>query len=177
MSQPFHIPLSWSSLEDFAAWYIEAGLPMLPPAGFQTFRTDDAVAVCTFRAAPYQVELYIIDDPMSVPQHEHPYVEVIQYGYDREDKRTLIASPYQLGPKLTLGQAHGADDPTKRTNEGNSVLYAFERWPDGVTPSTVSAVWKGKVVGPLHEALIRKHFPDAYIRDGYADITRTAESN
>lgn len=163
-------------MEDFAAWYIAAGFPMLPPTGFQSFRTDDAVAVCTFRAAPYQVELYIIDDPMAVPQHEHPYVEVIQYGFDRTDFRTPIANPYQMGPKLTLGQAHGADDPSKRTNEGNSVLYAFERWPDGVTPSTVSAVWKGKVVGPRHEALIRKYFPDAYLRDGYADITRTMES-
>lgn len=164
---------TWGSLEEFAKWYISAGFPMLPPVGFQTFRTDDAVAVCTFRRAPYQVELYVINDPCAVPPHEHPYVEVIQYAFNKGETSAPFATPYQLGPKLTLGHSHGAVGADGRDNDGNGLLYTFEKWPDGVTPSTVSAVWKGRVVGPRHEGLIRRFFPDAYIVDGFADITRT----
>lgn len=168
------IPESWPSLEAFAAWYIDAGLPMLPPADFHPFRTDDAVAICTFRQPPFQVELYVIDDPLEVPLHEHPHVEVIQYVFDRADlAQHGRARPRQLGPKLGKGMAHGAVGPDDRQHDGNGVLYTFERWPDGVTPSTVSAVWKGPVVGPRHEELIRRIFPEAYVKDGFADITRT----
>jgi hypothetical protein len=33
-------------------------------------------------------------------------------------------------------------------------------------------MWKGKTVGPMQENLIRRFHPDAYVIDGYADITR-----
>jgi hypothetical protein len=33
-------------------------------------------------------------------------------------------------------------------------------------------MWKGPTVGPLQEALIKRFNPDAYVVDGYADITR-----
>jgi hypothetical protein len=36
-------------------------------------------------------------------------------------------------------------------------------------------MWKGTTVGPMHEALIRRFNPTAYVVDGYADITRSAE--
>lgn len=168
------IPASWDSLEEFANWYVRAGFPMLPPPGFASFRTDDAVAICTFRKPPYQVELYVIDDPLAVPLHEHPYVDVLQYVFDKRlaDERGF-ALPQQLGHKLTLGKAHGAVAAGDRSNDGNGVLYTFERWPDGVEPSTVSAVWKGKTVGPKHKSLILSFFPDAYVDGDYVDITRT----
>lgn len=172
MYPPINVPMTWGTVEEFADWYIQAGFPMLPPRDFQTFRTDDAVAICTLRRPPYQVELYIVDDPLSVPIHEHPYVEVLQYVFDREQAPNGIALPKQLGPKLTQGMSHGAADPAARDDDSNGVIYVFEKWPEGVMPSTISAVWKGGVVGPRHEALIRRFFPDAYIRDGVADITQ-----
>lgn len=171
------IPIAWASLEEFTRWYIKQGLPVLPPADFETFKTDDATAICVFRRPPYQVEIYIIDDPVNVPKHEHPYVEVIQASFKRGPAGALGANVAGLNPlsaKLTLGQAHGAILGTDR-DEGNGVLYTFEKWPEGVKPSTVSAVWKGQVVGPKHEALIRRFFPDAFIQDGYADITRSIQ--
>jgi hypothetical protein len=173
LPQPTAIPETWATLEDFADWYRVAGFPMLPPAGFQSFRTDDAVAFCTFRRGQYQAEIYIVDDPVNVPEHEHPFVEVIQYFFDRDGKGGEIALPYQLGPKLAHGMSHGAF-AAERGWSGKGIFYTMEKWPRGVTPSTVSAVWKGGTVGPLHDALIRRFFPDAYIKDGYADITRSA---
>jgi hypothetical protein len=145
---------------------------MMPPQGYQTFRTDDAVAVCTFRRGRYQAELYIVDDPVNVPEHEHPFVEVIQYFFDRDAGFGGLALPFQLGPKLSHGMSHGAF-AVERSFSGQGMFLTLEKWPQGVTPSTVSAVWKGGTVGPLHDELIRRFFPDAYIKDGYADITRS----
>lgn len=174
LSSPLAIPDSWAKLEDFAEWYRAVGFPMLPPAGFQTFRTDDAVAFCTFRRGQYQAEIYIVDDPINVPEHEHPFVEVIQFFFDRDANGGADALPYQLGPKLAHGMRHGAF-ASERGASGRGIFYTLEKWPQGVTPSTVSAVWKGATVGPLHDALIRRFFPDAYLKDGYADITKSSK--
>lgn len=171
---PQTIPDTWASLEEFADWYRVAGFPMLPPAGFQTFRTDDAVAFCTFRCGRYQAEIYIVDNPVNVPEHEHPFVEVIQYFFDRDATGCETSIPFQLGPKLSNGMSHGAF-ASDRGLSGKGIFYTLEKWPLGVTPSTVSAVWKGRTVGPLHDALIKRFFPEAYIEDGYADITRSSK--
>ena len=38
--------------------------------------------------------------------------------------------------------------------------------------SSAAVNWKGKTAGPLQEALIKKHRPDAFVEPGYADVTR-----
>lgn len=169
------IPAAWGSLEEFTQWYIDAGMPMMPPWDFETFRTDDASAIALFRKAPYQVEMYMIDNPVDVPFHEHPYVDVIQLWFDRSPSEDGNAKVGFLAPRLSLGQAHGAIAADDRI-ESNGMILTFEQWPEGVKPSTISAVWKGNVVGPLHEQLIKRFFPDAYVKDGYADITRKADA-
>lgn len=50
-------------------------------------------------------------------------------------------------------------------------LLAFQKWKDGLTPTTVAARWKGQTVGSRQEALIRKYTPKAEVQNGYADTT------
>lgn len=174
------VPDTWASLEDFARWYLDAGMPMAPPHDFKINITDNAYSLCLFRKPPYQVELYLIKGNSEVWTHEHPYVEVqtmlltggkpTDYGAGATG---LCEGWGAIERKMTAGMTHGTDEPHPDMLPGGALL-SFERWPDGVRPSTVAAVWKGRTVGPLQEALIRQHFPDAYIKDGYADITRTA---
>ena len=47
----------------------------------------------------------------------------------------------------------------------------FQKWKDGLTPTTVAARWKGPTVGPMQEDLIRRLTPGATVTDGYADTT------
>jgi hypothetical protein len=51
-------------------------------------------------------------------------------------------------------------------------LVAFQHWLHS-DPNTIASQWKGPTAGRKHEALIRKFHPNAYIVEGYADITRS----
>jgi len=55
-------------------------------------------------------------------------------------------------------------------------LFAFQHWLTR-EPTTVAAMWKGETVGPLQEKLIKRFNPDAYVVDGYADITKTVNQD
>jgi hypothetical protein len=158
---------NWESLEDFRDWYMGYGLPLAMPESFEIYESDDALSFPLFRYKNFQVELYVLHSPTKVLVHAHPYVEVIQFDFNVDS----ISS----SPKLVYPATHGSAEFVERfdASEHRLLLLTFERWPVNSKPSTLAAVWKGYIHGPKQEALIRRFFPDAYINNGYADITRT----
>ena len=74
---------------------------------------------------------------------------------------------------LVTGETHGAGVNFKGRDvvNGGFGLLAFQKWKDGLTPTTVAARWKGPTVGPMQEDLIRRLTPGATVMDGYADTT------
>lgn len=155
--------MSWNSTEEFAKWYVDNGLPFQPPAGVEVFLSDDATAFCMFRDGQFQVELYLVHPQPNVPEHEHPGVEVIEVA--------VTESVVNLIPVLKNGQSHGTGIREKAQIKGYP-LVSIQRWHPKLTPTTVAVQWKGNTVGPKQEALIRRFHPDAYVIDGYADVTR-----
>lgn len=153
----------WKTTEEFAQWYVDNGLPFKPPVGVEVFLSDDATAFCTYREGQFQVEIYAVHPQPNVPMHEHPGVEVIEVA--------VINGCVNLIPVLKNGQSHGTGIREK-ANVAGYPLVSIQRWHPKLTPTTVAAQWKGQTAGPKHEALIRRFHPDAYIIDGYADITR-----
>jgi len=156
-------PNTWDSLDSFYTWYTESGLPYRPPTPAEVFLSDDATAVCLFREGQFQVELYLIHPEPLVQDHEHPGVEVIKV-------ETFDGQLFPTGV-LRNGQSHGVGIRDSANKTGYPLL-AVQRWHPKLTPTTVASRWKGKTAGPMHEALIKRFNPDAYIVDGYADVTR-----
>jgi hypothetical protein len=164
--ETLHVPDSWNDVKEFATWWIKANMPMAFSKDSEIFITDDATTTCLFKKGRWQVELYLIHPCPIAPIHEHPGVEVVQMRLD--SKKHFV-----LTEILHRGEAHGAG----KRNENEILgfpLIAFEHWQDR-EPCTIAAMWKGKTVGPKQEALIRRFHPDAYVVDGYADITRKKE--
>lgn len=162
------IPETWENVKAFADWWMETGMPIIFPKNPEVFMSDDATAVSIFRHGRFQVEMYLIHPHPKVPMHEHPGVEVIKMRLG--NTKTPIMSN-----TLLRGQAHGAGLRLEAEDLGFP-LVAFQHWIDR-EPCTVAAMWKGPTVGPLQEALIRRFHPDAYIVDGYADITRKMDED
>lgn len=160
------IPETWNSTEEFAKWYVENGIPFMPPKDVEVFLSDDATAFCMFRKGQFQVELYLVHPNPLVPTHEHPGVEVIEVA--------ITESVVNLIPVLKNGQSHGSGIREKASKVGYP-LISIQRWHPKLTPTTVAAQWKGETVGTKHETLIKRFNPDAYMIDGYADITRTSK--
>lgn len=173
-SAKLQIPETWASLEDFAQWYLDAGMPFMIQPDSRINRIDNGSTFSLFRKGPFQVELYILDDMTTITDHEHPCVDILQldlYVADSEEVNETVA---KFHPLLESGMSHG-ENAKFSGGKGGTVMLAFERWPDDVVPGAICSVWRGPTMGPAHEEVIRSYFPNAYIKDGYADITRSAE--
>lgn len=161
--QNLDIPETWSDVRAFAEWWMKAGTPLIIHKGAEVFLSDDATAACLFRKGRFQVELYLIHPQPMVPDHEHPGVEVIKM-------RMGYKNHLSFSNVLRNGESHGPGIRLEAELTGYP-LIAFQHWLDR-DPTTIASMWKGNTVGPKHEAIIRRYHPEAYIVDGYADITR-----
>jgi hypothetical protein len=159
----FDIPETWDNVQAFCDWWMNAKMPLIFPKFPEVFMSDDATAICLFRKGRFQVELYLIHPKPGVPTHEHPDVEVIKI-------RTGLPSGPNASDVLRNGQSHGSGMKLEAEVRGFPLL-AMQHWLTR-DPTTIASMWKGPTAGPKHEALIRRYNPDAYIVDGYADITR-----
>lgn len=164
------IPDTWEDLNAFAEWYCNNGMPFVPPEDYEVYRSDDATSICMFRHGRFQVELYLIFPNPNLPVHEHPGVEVIKWRpfcpHVREDM-------CRTSPVLRAGQSHGAGINFKETTglEQGFPLFAFQKWDEGLQMTTVAARWRGKTVGPRQEHLVKRFNPDAFVVDGFVDVT------
>jgi hypothetical protein len=152
----------WSTTQEFADWYLQNGLPFKPPIGVEVFMSDDATAFCMYREGNFQVELYLIHPQPFVPEHEHPMVEVIEVA--------VTDTTVNLVPVLKSGQSHGTGIREMASDVGYP-LISIQRWHPSLQPTTVAAQWKGKTAGIKHEGIIKRFHPNAYIANGYADVT------
>jgi hypothetical protein len=164
--EKLEVPDSWSNVRDFANWWMAAGMPMVFPTNPEVFLSDDATAISIFRKGRFQVEMYLIHAFPKVPEHEHPGVEVIKMSMTH-NKNPIMSNI------LKDGESHGAGVRLETETIGFP-LIAFQHWLTR-EPTTIASMWKGPTVGPLHEALIKRFNPDAYVIRGYADTTRQQE--
>ena len=158
------VPKSWENVTEFGVWWVKAGMPIRFPIGAEVFRTDDATAVSLFRQGRFQIEMYLIHPHPQLQDHEHPGVEAIKVRMGNNNEVIGFTDA------LTEGRSHGAGVRLEAEATGFP-LIAIQYWTTR-DPITIAAMWKGKTVGPMQENLIRRFHPDAYVIDGYADITR-----
>jgi len=162
----FEVPETWDNVQEFADWWLNSKMPIVFPKQAEVFLSDDATSVCLFRKGRFQVELYLIHPQPKVQVHEHPDVEVIKI------RMGLVGRPV-MSDVLHKGEAHGSGMRLEAETKGFP-LIAIQHWLTR-EPTTIASIWKGPTAGPMHEDLIRRFTPDAYVIDGYADITTTSQ--
>jgi hypothetical protein len=173
-----HAVPHWETVREFCEWWNAANRPIAPPDEVVNL-SDDATSFCLFRSGQFQVELYLIHPCPNLPIHGHPDVDVIKMRLDTwavDDAGQLKQTTYrEASETLVTGETHGAGVNFKGVARdvvnGGFGLLAFQKWKDGLTPTTVAARWKGPTVGPMQEDLIRRLTPGATVMDGYADTT------
>jgi len=166
----------WETVEEFCRWWNSENRPIAPPEEM-VHLSDDATSFCLFRSGQFQVELYLIHPCPNLPIHGHPDVDVIKMRLDcwdvDEDRQLQRTQFKEASDTLFTGETHGVGVNFKgRDTQGSGFgLLAFQKWKEGLVPTTVAARWKGVTVGPMQEALIRRLTPNAVVTDGYADTT------
>ena len=175
-----NIPDDWDTLEDFVNWYLDSKMPMMIPWNAEVIRSDDAVAVCTFRKGHYQVEFYLEYPRMWIRKHSHPRMEVITMklgGGKLSPKDSELDTSKvwgTLNKKLMPGGYHG--DIGGGFGYG-FITLAFQRWEDPAEMTSAAVQWKGELQGDIQAKLIRSHKPDAVIKDMYADVSESLRTN
>lgn len=159
------IPETWNSLTEFAEWYMNVKMPVMIPVDTFVYVTDDATATVLFRKGQFQVEIYLLHPYSKVSTHSHPGVELFLVQIGNMDKKINWGF---FGPILKDGETH---ENKQGSDEHGSVFLSFEKWNDNRKMTSASVNWKGKTEGPIHEALIKKHYPNAIVENGYADTT------
>lgn len=162
---------SFTTLIDFADWYVSAGMPTLFPENHEVFVSDDATASCLFRHGRFQFEIYFIHPNPVIPKHEHPGVQNIEMSQSAWSS----LSRDELECRIQRdGVQHGVGFKDRAGHQG-FVLMSAQMWDEGLEVSTIGARWKGHTAGPKHEALIRRFNPDCLVYPGYADVTAKAK--
>ena len=160
----------WNDVEEFADWYEKEGFPFLPPQNNAIYRTNNASVVVLYRKGQYQVELYIADADDVTPEHNHPGIESIIMYISGDGNTTLngnaIADPtpfwnmtnlngtsylFKQRVRLDPKDTHGLS-----TGPRGFAFLSIEKWPDGITPTSVSVHWDGETTGEIHDAQISK---------------------
>lgn len=165
------IPDTWESVEEFCNWYLDNNLPIYYDKPPEIFLSDDATAFCMFKKGQYQVEMYLIHPVPNVNLHEHPGVQVIKVRINNAENGQMSCDTSET---LQNGKAHGGGFIPEAASIGFPLL-AIQKWDDGIEPTTVAAQWRGRTVGPLQEALIKRFHPTSLVISGYADVTKTMD--
>jgi hypothetical protein len=174
------IPNNWDTLEDFFNWFIlDARMPLMIPWNAKIIHGDDFTAISIFKKGQYQVELFLEHPSLYIRTHAHPNVETINMrlgGNDQHPVQPVHNMSTQWGTidwKKPAGLVHGSDPSGERFS--GCCLLSFQKWINDEPVTSVATHWKGTTAGHLHDSIIRKEYPESFVKNGYADVTVSAE--
>ncbi len=159
----FVFPNNTNTVEEFAEWYKQNEYPLRPPFADGVYVTDISYSYVLFRQGQFQVELYLVKPNSNTPAHSHPEVEnIIMFS-----SGSAATSQQKLDQFLSFPHVAQADGTHpffgymdhKVTDGDSHALYAgpkgaailsIEKWPEGMTPTSLILNWQGESVGTAH---------------------------
>lgn len=158
----------WNTLTEFVHWYIDNNLPIRPPYDGEVYFTDESFSYVLYREGQYQAELYLIKPGALPPDHGHPNVENIimilggtiegsinnkindvSHLWNKHNIDGTSVFFKKLTDPLKFGDTHSIGGGPK-----GCAVITFEKWPEGVTPTSITRDWAGPPVGVIHKELL-----------------------
>jgi hypothetical protein len=141
-------------LEFFVHWFLQQKTPLFygPLSGFSF--ADGVRGVCLFRQGAMQVEMFMLTPNCEVPDHIHPNVDSIEVaGWGMQFRHSGdIVLPFEMmepgrgwGIRVCPGDWHGGT-----ASSSGGCFFSFQKWLNGVPPTSVGNDWTGATVGPEH---------------------------
>lgn len=148
------------SLKQFALWWLRHKPFEVPPALDSIHQVGQYTGVTLYRAAPFQVQLFIGAAGAKVTPHAHPNFESLECWVVRngpEDRGTYwTASGKHVSGMLhiDIGEAHHAV-----AGPHGVCFLSIQRWRDGVPIISGHLDWNGVPMDGLQAETLNKDNP------------------
>lgn len=146
------------TLEEHLDEYIKLGCPMNASGYSKPYHTDESYSFVLYRKGRFQVEVYtLVRSYNPIGKHAHPNMYTCFFDPETGMRDKVIYNT----------QTHGLGE-NKRPN--NMMLFVAQLWDEGVEMTSASIQWLGHTAGPIHDQAIRQHYPNAIVKEGFADV-------
>ena len=162
------------TVEQFRDWFLANKHPIKPPFTDPVYYTDISMSFVWYRAAPWQVELYMVRPNTVAPEHAHPDVDSLEVylsgtftltGLDNSTELSqYMDTPRFDGMHRLFGQT--IKNPPDHAHGGvfgnnGGVFWSIQKWVNGVTPTSVTKNWKGDTIGEHHKEVVTPPVQDS----------------
>ena len=148
-------------LKEFKNWYFKNNTIKTPFDNPLMF-IDGIAGITLYRKKPFQVQLFICEPNINIPEHTHPNIdsfELFLYGMKfTHSGKTIIDSDMALKEKNKIpfcsyqtirvkpNDWHGGV-----SSKNGGAFISIQHWLNNTKPRHVSDDWQGEVVGKKHK--------------------------
>jgi len=151
-------------LSNFAHWYLTSGEVdrVYTPIDKGLLFIEGVSGIVLYRDKPFQVELFICQPNLKIPEHTHPDVdsyELFLYGMEFTHSGQVVLNHkeafeqvdgYAINSYKTIrvkpNDIHGGTASDK-----GGAFISIQHWLNDVNPTHVSSNWSGDSMGKQHE--------------------------
>jgi hypothetical protein len=158
----------WNNVKEFADWYVANKFPLRPPFGESVYATINSYSFVLYREGRYQAELYLVCPNSTSPDHSHPGVENVVMILGGDVAGTRNGELQDLSPMWNQMSENGTsalfgamgepltdkDVHSLIAGPKGGAFISFEKWPDDMKMSSVTANWKGAPLNGDHQTMI-----------------------
>ena len=133
------------SVRKFAVWWMKNKPFRVPPEdGIRAY--EGVYGVTLYREGPFQAQLFIVKHGEGSPEHCHPNIDSVEYGIAGADTFTSERNHRIHGLICVApGELH-----TAAADEHGGAFISFQKWLNGVKPSSVELDWEGGPIDKSH---------------------------
>lgn len=150
------------TLKRFAIWWLRHKPLEVPAAVDSIHRVGKFTGVTLYRAAPFQVQLFIGESGAVVVPHAHPNFESLEYWVaergvgDGGSYWTALGKHISGMPYVAMGEPHHAT-----AGPHGTCFISIQRWRDGVRIISGHLDWIGNMMDEVQAEFLRNGVPDA----------------
>jgi quercetin dioxygenase-like cupin family protein len=134
------------SVRSFAVWWLRHK-PFRPPVDAVT-HVGGFSGVTLYRQGQFQVQFFIAKPNASAPKHSHPNIDSVEYGIAgagqdtfKSERNVHIGGLFMIAP---------CETHTAQAGPGGGAFLSFQKWLNGVEPSSVELDWSGEPIDEMH---------------------------
>lgn len=142
-------PSGDADIRAYAAWWNRHRPIRVPDDGVRVY--DGVYGVTLHRHGPFQAQLFIVAPNRGSPRHAHPNIDSLELGIAGAD--TFVSDRNYRFKNLICVAPN--EFHTAAADEKGGAFISFQKWLNGVAPSSVELDWIGEPIDHGHASQLQ----------------------